>query len=232
MMSDNNDNKDEDSDSGLVEDMFDVLPDENTLALEDYNDLDLDLSENNFGAITNSSTSDYSDLLELDEEDECSEVLPDTLQAHTVNDNGSIIQDKNEHTSEKEESKRKILIAKPPLIRPNDGDKECDVRNGGKLVSFSKEQARQWRRKRILKSKEKNTNVTEKNFPTKLQPLLPLPKELKPATCKPKETITKEKVKAEDKLSNPLLGGEKMSTRTKRGIDTQITDFRRINMHK
>ena len=55
----------EDPDSGLVEDAFDVLPDELTLPF-DYDELDLDLSEENFGRCSTSTTDDFSDLLELD----------------------------------------------------------------------------------------------------------------------------------------------------------------------
>ena len=99
----------------------------------------------------------------------------------------------------------------------------------GKLVSFSKEQARQWRRKRILNSCQKKIPVvglkdsqgtTSKQCPMKLEPLLPLPKNLKPVSNK---KLTKTpmpnniKIGPKEKLANPLLGGEKLGIKTKRG---------------
>lgn len=213
-------NKDEDSDSGLVDDAFDVLPDEETLALDD--DLDLDLTEDSFG--------DYSDLLELDETTPsvCSNLPedPETDFLQDISTDDGFVESTHEIydvNSKKEDVTLPSSIEPAVPVTMSNTNPRSHCENSGKLVSFSKEQARQWRRKRILKSNEKKiTQKDVKNCPTKLEALLPLPKNLKPISNKGKQTgkdvNSEEKViRAEDKLADPLLGGEKISTRTKRG---------------
>ena len=101
--------------------------------------------------------------------------------------------------------------------------------SNAKLVSFTKDQARQWRRKRILNSCQKKVPtllpskdskiISSKPCPTKLEPLLPLPKNLKPVVASKNISSSKEvEVTPADKLANPLLGGEKLGTKTRRGI--------------
>lgn len=203
---------DEDSDSGLVDDAFDVLPDEDTLALEDYN-LDLDLSEDHFGKCA-SVCKDFSDLLDLDETDVYPNLPEDTDDGFVDECTDRVNVSTSNPNSEKDAIDNDLEDDSPAVTMTKDN---------GKLVSFSKEQARQWRRKRILKSNEKK--LTEKmphNYPAKREPLLPLPKTLKPFS-KGKQTsndnLEKEKyLKPEDKLADPLLGGERISARNRKGI--------------
>lgn len=233
---------DTDPDSGLVEDAFDVLPDEETLALD--LDLDLDLSEENFGRC--STGDDFSDLLELDNNLDTS--TTDFDDSVFVTDEESILVEKNINaggelsssvlnaiipdstTDSSVESEDKSIKIRLPDTNVSTKSKVKES-NNGKLVSFSKEQARQWRRKRILNSSQKKIpiiGVTEsnkgENCPLRLEPLLPLPKNLKPPAqsssnvrSRSQEANDTEKINPKDKLANPLLGGEKLGTKTKRG---------------
>lgn len=231
----------EDPDSGLVEDAFDVLPDELTLPF-DYDELDLDLSEENFGRCSTSTTDDFSDLLELDgnldttadenNDNVFSESFDDTKLGGKDEQNGVC------NTPILESSALNLISNHDNIDKKEDNihlsnhhkDKAKDsTSSNGKLVSFSKEQARQWRRKRILNSCQKKIPVVglkdsqgalSKQCPMKLEPLLPLPKNLKPVSHKKfnSKSISNDiKIGPKEKLANPLLGGEKLGTKTKRG---------------
>jgi len=145
-------------DSGLVADAFDVLPDENTLALDE--ELDIDFSCETFGSISDDPWSDLT--FDIPEENE---IFPDT----------------NLSNSSQEPAK---------------------------LVAFNKEQARQWRRKRLLNVQQQQKKVIAVQDTTShrkhqtLQPLLPLPHQLKPLKDGGKKKYV------DIKLQDPLLGGE------------------------
>ena len=174
-------------DSGLVADAFDVLPDENTLAFDD-----------NF----------LCDLTSFDDDETCyeelhcegqnnSRELVDEGAVEDIEDDLFILEDKEKAVEIKE--------TEEPL------QSSTDIFSG-KLIAFSREQARQWRRKRLLSSQIKHGDVSKTSNKLlygkdKLKPLLPLPMTLKP--MKEKKTM-KDDTEAERKLLNPLLGGEKI----------------------
>ena len=266
--------EEEDPDSGLVEDAFDVdvLPDEQTLP---FDEIDFDFDFDNDGNLGRCSTGeDFSDLLELDGLDTSLTVLEDNVFGFETSSEDHN-KNKQEDTDTITNNNATDIIVKLPHVNNieleesvysanNDDEKsvsdsvdsgifteETDTfqtnkesltnkstsnkvshetnKNSGKLVSFSKEQARQWRRKRILNScnrKEHKLPVIGLNFeeqhktsqkcPLKLEPLLPLPKDLKPMVPT-KIKQNHEKTNPVEKLENPLLGGERLGTKTKRG---------------
>lgn len=269
--------EEEDPDSGLVEDAFDVdvLPDEQTLP---FDEIDFDFDFDNDGNLGRCSTGeDFSDLLELDGLDTSLTELEDNVFGfETSSDDRKNKQDNIKCIKDTITNNATDIIVKLPYVNNNieleesvysannDDDKsvsdsvdsgvfteETDNfqpnkesltnnstsdkvsheinKNSGKLVSFSKEQARQWRRKRILNScnkKEQKLPViglkfeeqhkTSQKCPLKLEPLLPLPKDLKPMVpAKIKQNHGK--TNPVEKLENPLLGGERLGTKTKRG---------------
>ena len=270
--------EEEDPDSGLVEDAFDVLPDEKTLPFDEI-DFDFDFDNDvNFGRC--STGDDFSDLLELDGLDTSLTELEDnvfgfetisenhnksnkndtksiidtihntanhiTVKVPNANDNIELTEGVNNdnnnigdpynnshqsletNTEERDNLQPNEESSKINLM-PNNVSRESNNKSGGKLVSFSKEQARQWRRKRILNScnrkeqklpviglKAEETLKTSQKCPLKLEPLLPLPKDLKPMVSS-KIKQNQGKTKSVDKLENPLLGGERLGTKTKRG---------------
>ena len=256
--------EEEDPDSGLVEDAFDVLPDEQTLPFDEI-DFDFDFSEDNFGRC--STGEEFSDLLELDGLDTSLEELEDNVfpfeKNHKNIKNVKCIDD-NDYTDiniadvnaplkkiELEESVKSLSVndnnicdcrnlsnfeTEPDNVINSNSNKEGSKTNtstneshGGKLVSFSKEQARQWRRKRILNScnrneqklpviglKKEEQHKSSQKCPLKLEPLLPLPKDLKPIVPNKLKTSSG-KTNPREKLENPLLGGERLGTKTKRG---------------
>lgn len=238
MMSFNNDFEDfhdvlsEDSDSGLVEDAFDVLPDENTLALD--LELELDLSEENFGRC---STSEFSDLLELDTSaaDIDDNVFSSADSPHKDLFSLPVIENTLTNTgmscsSSDPQQQMMSMSSEPECLNNNERSSYNKKESNGKLISFTKDQARQWRRKRILNSSQKKVPTLQKDgkiisskpCPTQLEPLLPLPKNLKPVASKHSSSLknislSKTEVTPEDKLANPLLGGERLGTKTRRG---------------
>lgn len=278
--------EEDDPDSGLVEDAFDVLPDEQTLPFDEIN-FDFNFDEDNFGRC--STGEDFSDLLELDGLDTSLTELEDNAFAFDVDEKNTNTINKyttslssNNYTETGEEEnqyqKKTSIISnniesdhrqlqqsfqehneisdkqysnhcenslnqdseveishdtyKPTTTTTSTNNNQNNI-NGGKLVSFSKEQARQWRRKRILNScnkKEKKLPVSviglkhdklqkssSLKCPLKLEPLLPLPKDLKPIAPSKLKSFN-EKHNSKEKLENPLLGGERLGTRTKRGM--------------
>lgn len=168
----------EDTDSGLVADASDVLPDEETLDF-DY-ELELDLSNENFGELSEK-------LDNISIESNIEKFAP----IKNLSDSSQHVPQKNGNKSEK-----------------------VSEENSGKVTTFSREQARQWRRKRILNSQPTQPVLHRK--PQNLEPLLPLPEKLKPISSKGNNL--KKSDKLSKKLSDPLLGGEKIrSTRGKSG---------------
>lgn len=174
-------------DSGLVADACDVLPDENTLAFDD-----------NF----------LCDLTSFEDDKTCYEEFhcePQNISRELV-DEGAV-EDIEDDQSILENREKTVVIkeTEEPL------QSSTDIFSG-KLVAFNREQARQWRRKRLLSSQIKHGNVSETSNKLlygkdKLKPLLPLPMTLKP--MKEKKTM-KDDTEAERKLLDPLLGGEKI----------------------
>lgn len=165
----------EDTDSGLVADASDVLPDEETLDF-DY-ELELDLSNENFG-----------ELSEKLDNNSIESNIEKFAPIKNLSDSSQHVPQKNGNKSEK-----------------------VSEENSGKVTTFSREQARQWRRKRILNSQPITQPVLHRK-PQNLEPLLPLPEKLKPIGSKGNNL--KKSDKLSKKLSDPLLGGEKIrSTR-------------------
>ena len=182
----------EDPDSGLVEDAFDVLPDELTLPF-DYDELDLDLSEENFGRCSTSTTDDFSDLLELDGNlDTTTDENNDSVFSESFDDTKFAVKDDNSFCDTPSSLDCSNSLNSAPNYDNTDkkqdniqasthNDKAKDSASpDGKLLSFSKEQARQWRRKRILNSCQKKIPVVglkDTLFPsTWKRSLLPPPK--------------------------------------------------------
>ena len=196
----------DDDDSGLVLDDLDVLPDEDLLEL-DY-DLDLDLSNENFGG----------DDICVDTKLYNHENSEEQNYTHTFKNgiNSCLIQDSSipKINTNITHEKRSLPIQSTTNHKPIEDKNESDITHSkhthsGKLVAFSKEQARQWRRKRILNapaSSKDNDKTVQKHG--NLKPLMPLPTRLKPLSGKEKH-LSKHETLSDKKLSNPLLGGEK-----------------------
>ena len=174
-------------DSGLVADAFDVLPDENTLAFDD-----------NF----------LFDLTSFEDDEPCYEEFHRECQNNSreLVDEGAVEDFENDlFILEDREKAVVIKETEEPL------QNSTDILSG-KLVTFNREQARQWRRKRLLSSQIKHGDISKTSSKLlcgkdKLKPLLPLPMTLKP--MKEKKTMNNN-TEAERKLLNPLLGGEKI----------------------
>ena len=167
-----------DPDSGLVDDYldsqllseaFNVLPDERTLSI-DY-DLELDLCDENFGT--------YKDVFFESHEIPSAKKNANDPDYKTKSDDSSSNTNACENINDNVQKTIKVLP--------------------GKYTEFTKEQARQWRRKRILNSHNQNPKPkNEKSYMT-------LPNKPKNPLCNipSKPTI-------QEKLKDPLLGGEKI----------------------